>query len=122
LATGVDIVRGGRCASREAAVAAPSLNRLRLVVLYVLQRRVMPPSEIGAWLKARSLELGPDPREGARRPLDAIREDDLPAVLTAVNAVIRPAGPLAHGGAVWPAGSHDGRASVGCGDVCAVAS
>jgi hypothetical protein len=69
--------------------ACDILDRLRIVALYMLQREAMPARFVGKWLKARNLELGIDPQTGVRRPVDAIRDDDLPAIFAAINALIR---------------------------------
>ena len=71
-----------------------AVDRLRTAVLYLLQRRAMPVEDISLWLRSRSLELGPDPVLGVRRPLDALREGKLADVIGAADAFIRPAEPL----------------------------
>jgi hypothetical protein len=90
LATGVDArtVRrwGGENEPRPGARDA--LDRLRIVVLYLLQRNALASESISSWLKSRSLELGPDPELGVRRPVDSIREGDLASVFAAINALI----------------------------------
>ena len=67
-----------------------AIDRLRAAVLYLLQRRALPPDEIALWLRSRSLELGPHPELGFRRPLDALAEGKLADVIRAADAVIRP--------------------------------
>jgi hypothetical protein len=92
LATGADDRTIRRWLQEESKPRPPAwdaLDRLRIVVLYMLKREAMPARHIGDWLKSRNLELGMDPTVGVRRPVDAIRDDDLPAVFAAINALIR---------------------------------
>lgn len=105
-ATGADdrtIRRWAQASSKPRSAAWDVLDRIRIIALYMLQREAMPPKYIGPWLKARNLELGMDPTIGVRRPVDAIREDDLPAVFAAINTLIR--APAAVAG--FDAGSDD---------------
>ncbi len=67
-----------------------AIDRLRAAVLYLLQRRAMPPEEIALWLRSRSLELGTHPELGFRQPLDALAEGKLADVISAADAFIRP--------------------------------
>jgi hypothetical protein len=92
IATGADgrtIRRWAQEENNARSDAWDVLDRVRIVALYMLQREAMPTRFIGKWLKARNLELGVDPQTGVRRPIDAIRDNDLPAVFAAINALIR---------------------------------
>jgi hypothetical protein len=92
IVTGADGKTIGRWAKQQndaRSKASDALDRVRIVALYMLQREAMPPHNVGKWLRARNLELGIDPQVGVRRPIDAIRENDLPAVFAAINALIR---------------------------------
>jgi len=67
-----------------------ALDRLRTAVLYILLREAMEPTDIAHWLRSRSFDLGPDPEYVARRPLDALRDNQLADVIVAVNALLHP--------------------------------
>jgi len=67
-----------------------ALDRLRTAVLYILLRGAMEPTDIAHWLRSRSFDLGPDPEYVARRPLDALRDNQLADVIVAVNALLHP--------------------------------
>jgi len=67
-----------------------ALDRLRTAVLYILLREAMDLPDISHWLRSRTFDLGPDPEHVARRPLDAIRDDQLADVIVAVNALLLP--------------------------------
>lgn len=92
LVTGADqrTVRRWADGSEPRSQAADAIDRLRVAVLYLLQRNAMAPQEIPHWLRRRNLELDLDADLGVRRPLDAIRDDQLPDVLAAVNAFLHP--------------------------------
>jgi hypothetical protein len=77
-------------ASGLRAQARDAVDRLRVLVLYMLQQDAMPPGDIAHWLRSRNLELDMDANLGVRRPLDAIRDDQLPDVFRAINAFLRP--------------------------------
>jgi hypothetical protein len=92
LATGADqrTVRRWTEGSEPRPQAREAIDRLRVAALYLLQRNAMAPQEIPHWLRRRNLELNLDSDLGVRRPLDAIRDDQLPDVLAAVNAFLHP--------------------------------
>ena len=80
LVTGADqrTVRRWADGSEPRSQAADAIDRLRVAVLYLLQRNAMAPQEIPHWLRRRNLELDLDADLGVRRPLDAIRDDRSP--------------------------------------------
>lgn len=67
-----------------------ALDRLRTAVLYILLRKAIDPPDIAHWLRSRTFDLGPDPEHVARRPLEALRDNQLADVIVAVNALLHP--------------------------------
>lgn len=91
-ATGADdrtVRRWANGESEPRSMPQDTLDRIRIVALYMLQRAAMPARFIGRWLRARNLELGVDSTGNVLRPIDAVKSDDLPAVFAAINALIR---------------------------------